>query len=398
MAIPDEYTIEEVIHKAGNVKVCQADHPIHERVIIYMPDDAVPSETVGTIKRYLYRSGIQMRSISQLSLPFVTRTIEVSQDPSEPYIVTEYTKYDLEELINSDIKLKPKRIYQIFSQVLEAVESLEENGWQIECLNPYQIKLSDIQQGNVTFTAIGSSGPGTNITKTVTTPTEGKPTDTLTVKAKKDLTSAPPENVTVAIDETETLENVAATEGPRQYIESTVTLSQGKDTINAEKQLRLIQRNIYILGGIAYQLLFGEKFHLSDNTAAANIEKLGSKWRTVLDKSLSPNLEDRYESYEAMLCDIKRVLLRNKKIAIGVAPLMVLLLMGGMLLSYNMYHRRKIMTSEAGQAIKSFLSIVDKTESEFPEPYNPGAASREPNDNTILKPFDEITTAPAKED
>ena len=178
-------------------------------------------------------------------------------------------------------------------------------------------------------------------------------------------------------------------------IEQTLTLQQDA-TLAGEKERGLIQRNIYILGSLAYQLLFGEKYHLSDSNAIVNIRKLSAKWRTVLDKALSPSLEDRYESYEAMLRDIRRSLSRNKRIAIAIAPLIVLLLIAGGVLGYKQYHRHKIMSSEAGQAIKNFLDIVNKTNSEFPAPYK--LSDHEPNDDTILRPFDEITTHPARDD
>ena len=50
------------------------------------------------------------------------------------------------------------------------------------------------------------------------------------------------------------------------------------------------------------------------------------------------------------------------------------------------------MTSEAGQAIESFLNIVNKTGSEFAPPLEPLPGPAEPNDDDILKPFEEITT------
>ncbi len=351
MAIPDEYKIEEVVRKTENMMVCRADHPIHGTVIIYMPDDALPSEAAATVKRHLYQSGIQMRSISQLYLPFVTRALEVSQNPNEPYIITGYSKYNLEKLINEDVRLKPKRIYQIFSKVLQAIISLSENGWQTDRLNPYQIKLSDIHEGDATITALLSTG--------------FQPTVTGTIPISKE-----------------------------ERLSDTVTLPQ--DAILAgEKELRLVQRNIYILGDLVYQLLFGEKYHLSDSNAIVNIRKLSAKWRTVLDRALSPSIEDRYESYESMLRDIERALSRNKRIAIAIAPLVVLLLIVGGLFGYRQRHRYQIMTSEAGQAIKNFLDIVDKTESDFPEP---SSVSQEPNDDSILKPFDEIAATHAKKE
>jgi len=354
MAIPNEYTMEEVVRKTDNMVVRKANHPIHGAVIIYMPDDALPSEAAAAVKRHLYQSGIQMRSISQLYLPFVTRVLEVSQNPNEPYIITGYSKYDLEKLINEDVRLKPKRIYQIFSKVLQAIMSLSENGWQTDRLDPYQIKLSGIHEGDVTITALLSTGLKATVTGTIPVSKEGEPSASDTITLQQDAVLA------------------------------------------GEKKREPIQRNIYILGSLAYQLLFGGKYHLSDSNAVINIRKLSAKWRTVLDKALSPSLEDRYESYEAMLRDIKKVLSRNKRIAIAIAPLIVLLLIAGGVFSYKQYHRHKIMSSEAGQAIKNFLNIVNKTGSEFPDPYK--LSDNDPNDDTILRPFDEITTNPARDD
>jgi len=397
MAIPNEYTIEGVVRKINNMVVCRADHPIHGTVIIYMPNDALPPEAGATVKRHLYKSGVQMRCISQLCLPFVTKTLEVSQNPNEPYIITEYSKYDLEKLINEGVKLKPKRIYQMFLQVLEAIMSLSENGWQTDRLEPYQIQLSDIHEGDVTITALLSTGFEATVTGTIPISKEGILTDTMTLKTEKDSDSVFPPTQTLkdnTIEKTQTLKNDITIDQSHSGIEQTLTLQQDA-TLAGEKERTLIQRNIYILGSLAYQLLFGGKYHLSDSNTIVNIRKLSAKWRAVLNKALNPSLEDRYESYEAMLRDIRRALSRNKRIAIAIAPLIVLLLIAGGVLGYKQYHRHKIMSSEAGQAIKNFLDIVNKTNSEFPAPYK--LSDHEPNDDTILRPFDEITNQPAED-
>jgi hypothetical protein len=52
------------------------------------------------------------------------------------------------------------------------------------------------------------------------------------------------------------------------------------------------------------------------------------------------------------------------------------------------------MTSEAGQAIESFLNIVNKADDEFPELEKPKLVNSEPDDKTILKPFNRIQTIP----
>jgi hypothetical protein len=48
------------------------------------------------------------------------------------------------------------------------------------------------------------------------------------------------------------------------------------------------------------------------------------------------------------------------------------------------------MTSEAGQAIKSFLDIVNETDDEFPELKKPKQPPSTPDDETVLEPFDKI--------
>jgi serine/threonine protein kinase len=385
MAIPEEYVFEEITYKVDNVVIHRARHPIHGKVYIYMPDDTLPPETAITVKRHLYQNGIRMRNISQLQLPFVTRTLEVSQNPNEPYIIIEYTRYNLQGLINDGTRLKPKRVFQVFSQILEAVTSLGAEGWQTGHLHPSQIQLRDIHEGDATFTPLEDSGSETNIQNAITDSVEETPTHTVTLK-KTDW------KVSAQKGEAGTAEDVGTSKRQRAPKLPTATVSQDRGTELLERELRSIQRNIYILGDIAYQLLFGSEYRLSDNTAAINIQKLSSRWRKIVNKALSPSLEERYETYEAMLSDINKALSRNKRIAIGVAPVFVLLLVAGVLLGYNQYHRHKIMTSEAGQAIENFLNIVDKTSSEFGQPLEPLPSPIEPNDDDILKPFEEITT------
>ena len=401
MAIPNEYTIEKLLDKTEKITVYRAYHPIHGTVAVYTPNDALPPEAANTVRKTLYQRGIQMRSISQLNLPFVTRALEVSQNPNEPYIITEYVKYNLQNAINDCVKLKPKRVYQIFSQILSAIVSLAENGWQIDFLEPYQIKLDDIHQGNITFTAIGIGGFQTTGTKTISIST-GKLPSTITLKTEKDSATILPPTQTLKdsiIEKPQTLKN-NFTEGQSQPsgIEPTITLLQGDTTSEGEKELRLTQRNIHILGDIAYQLLFGKKYHLSDIAVAVNINKLGSKWRTILDRALSLSLDIHYNSYEVMLHDVNKVITRNKRIAVGAMPLIVLGLIAGVYLGINKYieykETQKIMSSEAGQAVESFLNIIDKTKSDFPQLQKP--SSSQDNDDVILKPFDEIA-APQKQ-
>jgi hypothetical protein len=51
------------------------------------------------------------------------------------------------------------------------------------------------------------------------------------------------------------------------------------------------------------------------------------------------------------------------------------------------------MSSEAGQAIESFLNIIDKTNNDFPELQEPSLFQAK--DANVLKPFDEAS--PQKE-
>ena len=57
---------------------------------------------------------------------------------------------------------------------------------------------------------------------------------------------------------------------------------------------------------------------------------------------------------------------------------------------YIEYHEtQKIMNSDAGKIIKSFLDIIDKTNNDFPKLQDP--VSSQEKDNEILKPFDAIS-------
>ena len=378
MAVPNEYKFEEIIRKADNLVIHQANHPIHGKVTIYMPDDSAPADIAVTVKRHLYQNGIRTRNISQLQTPFITRILEVSQNPNEPYIVTDYKKYDLEGLINNRTILKPKRIFQILSQTLEAITSLAEDGWQTDHLQPSQIRLSDIYEGDVTFTAFEGTTSQGNVIKSTADSVEKVQTETVTVERKDQAGFE-------EAKEAKTQESIES--GKERRSAKVPALAE-----SPERELKSVQRNIYILGDIAYRLLFGNEYRLSDNTAAVNIRKLSSRWRKIVNKALSPSLEERYESFEVMLSDINKALARNKRIAIGVAPVFVLLLAVGVLFGYNQYNRHKIMTSEAGQAIENFLHIVNKTNSEFGPPLEPPSDVAEPNDDAILKPFDELTT------
>lgn len=390
MAIPEEYVFEEITYKFDNLVIHRASHPIHGKVYIYMPDDNLPPETAVKVKRHLFQNGIRMRTISQLQLPFVTRTLEVSQNPNEPYIITEHTKYNLQALINEGTKVKCKRVFVIFSQILKAIISLSEEGWQTGHLDPFQIQLRDINEGGGTFTPLESTGSEANIQSAITDTVEETPTQTVTVKKT--------ERKAATQKELPECEKEARRENePQSPKLSSDKISQDRGTEQPDRDLRSTHRNIYILGDIAYRLLFGSEYRLSDNTAVVNIQKLGSRWRKILNKALSPNLEECYGSFESLLSDINKALTRNKRIAIGAAPIFVLLLGGGVLFGYNQYSRHKIMTSEAGQAIENFLRIVNKTSSESGPPLERPEGPAEPNDDVILKPFDELTTLSEEE-
>jgi len=394
MAIPGEYKIEGLVHKADNITVHQAYHPIHGTVAIYTVDDTLPAKRAIPVKNRLYQWGLQMRNISQLNLPFVTKSLEVSQNPNEPYIITEYTKHNLQELVDDGIKLEPKRIYQIFSQVLKAIVNLRENSWQVDRLSPYQIKLNDIHQGNGSYTIIGDGSFQITVTKTISNATQGNITNTATLKTEKspDTGITPTQTLMDStLDVTQTIKRTTAHSQSPLPTEPTV-IPQGDEALEGKKDIRLVQRNIYLLGEIAYQLLFGRKYYRSDKAAVANIKKLGSKWRTILNKTLSPSLDVRYNSYEAMLRDVNRSLTRNKKIVIGVTPLIALALIAGLYFGINKYNeyrkRQDIMGSDAGKVITEFLDVIDKTNDDLPQLQDP--ASSQENDDDILKPFNEI--------
>ena len=397
MPIPDEYAIEKVIFKADNVTAYRAKHPLHGKVIIYVPDDSASAEATA-MKRHMYQGGIQMRGLSQLNLPFVAKALEVSQNPNEPYIITKYAKYSLEELINDGVKLKAKRAYQIVSQVLRAIMGLAENGWCVDCLSARLIRLDDVAHGDLSFGAIRNTGSQAEpITRSAGENAPG----TVALKGEESLSQedcatkanepASPEEFADSVDATRTLEGSAANDMLRWKGAQAAAQAEGGNAFESES-LRLNQRNIFVLGGIAYQLLFGEKYHLSDHGAVSNIRKLGSRWRTIFDKSLSPDLDDRYESCESMLRDVERVLSRNKKIAFIGAPIAALLVILVVVLGYGPYRRYRITTSEAGQTVKTFLNTINKNEP--PKPDRPPSAGE--SDDDILRPFEEIDNLAAE--
>ena len=395
MSLTSECLIGEAIRSIDDVIIYRADHPIHGIVNVYLPDDALPPELAKSVKRRLYQNGLRMRSLSLLNLPLVTRALEVSQNPNEPYIVTKCLKHDLEELISNGVTIKLKRMFVILSQVLQAIINLATNGWEIDHIHPRQIKLVELHTGDISLTVIEGAGPRPALDG-------GELSDTITPQGddKEDRAFAPTAKITQRIDETrplakgrdETRTPKATTPAHTAHddIGRTATLDESAQLKYAQKRLRTTQRNIHSLGNITYQLLFGRKYEPSDKVAAANIRKLGRRWRKILDKALSRNIDYRYDTYETMLRDVRKASSRNKRVAIASIPFLLLLVVIGSYFAYERYHEYKIMTSEAGQAIKSFLDIVNRTDDEFPELKKPEPASPRPDDQTILEPFEKI--------
>jgi hypothetical protein len=91
-----------------------------------------------------------------------------------------------------------------------------------------------------------------------------------------------------------------------------------------------------------------------------------------------------------MLRDLRSASNRNKRVAVASIPFLLLLLAVAAYFAYKEYHRYKIMTSGAGQAIESFLEIVNRTDSEFPNLEKPEPKAPKPDEKAILSPFDEI--------
>ena len=393
MPLPNEYVIEEVIKNIDDVVVYRADHPIHGLVNVYLPDGTLPAELLKKSGQRLYQKGLKMRELSVMNIPFITKALEVSQNPNEPYIVTRYTEHDLEWLISNGITLKPKRMFAILSQILQVITHLTTNGWAIDRVHPREIKLPQLNTGDISFALAEGFEQQSGIPQMTNTVTADNladkvAPDRLPEDSANDNFGMPQTKSTQKIDEGETI--------------GTLPIYQDADAgtllndFNDPRQLRRRQRGIYLLGNVTYQLLFGRKYDSGDDHAKEKIKELGKRWRNTLEKALEQDIDRCYESYEAMLHDVKRALSRNKRFALAIAPLIVLLMIVGGVLGYKQYRRYQIMTSEAGQAIENFLDIINKTDSEFPDTHKLLDAFHEPNDNIILRPFDEIMTSPAK--
>jgi len=395
MALPSEYVVEDAVRSIDDVIVYRANHPIHGTVNVYLPDDTLPLEFAATVRKHLYQNGLQMRNVSLLNVPFATKALEVSQNPNEPYIVTKYSKHDLEDFISNGLTIKPRRMFVILSQLLEAIINLAANGCLIERVHPRQVKLPESRTGNISFTVIEGAESQLEVPKIISSTEDDKLSETdAAVKtqddAQKDRILAPTLKITQQIDETPAQKETAPAPTAPFDIDRPTTVNEDAEPKDTQKQSRVIQRNIYILGNTIYQLLFGRKYLPSDKVAATNIRKLAGRWRKILDRALTQNIEQRYDTYEAMLVDTKKTLNRNKRAVVAAIPFLIVLVAIAGYFGYERYHRYKIMTSEAGQAIESFLDIVNKTNDEVPELKKPEPAPSAPDEKTILKPFDKI--------
>ena len=166
MSVPSEYVIEDAVRNIDDIIVYRANHPIHGTVNVYLPDDTLSPALARDVGKRLYQNGLQMRNISLLNVPLTARALEVSQNPNEPYIVTEYSEHDLEELISNGVTIKPRRMFAILLQVLEAITNLASNGWVPGRIHPRQVKLSELYSGNVSFTVIEGAGQQINVADT----------------------------------------------------------------------------------------------------------------------------------------------------------------------------------------------------------------------------------------
>ena len=384
MSLPIEFLIENAVGSIGDLIIYRAEHPIHDTVSVYQLDDNLPAGLVDQAKKRLYQTGLQMRDMSLQNLRFVTKALEVSQNPNEPYVVTEYTKYDLGELINNGITLKPKRVFLILSQVLEAIINLAAHGRLIDRIHARQIKLPQLHTGNIIYSVIEETEEGVSAVRVGADSMAGEQTSSFSTEEP---TRTVP--VTERIDEEQILQDKTHTNEEHPDIDATST--DGNISIKDDrKQLRNVQRNVYVLGDLAFQLLFGRKYVSSDKLSAANKRELGGRWRKVLERALSEDAAGRYDTYEQMLSDIREASNRNKRLAIASVPFLIVLAIIAGYFSYERYREHKIMTSEAGKAIEDFLEIVNKTQDEFPELIKPEVEPNRPDEQTILSSFDKI--------
>lgn len=395
MSLPSEYVIGDALRSAGDMIVYRAEHPIHGTVDVYLPDDNLPWELSERAKKRLYQNGRHMRNMSLLNMPFVAKALEVSQNPKEPYIVTKHEEHNLEEFISNGVVIQTKRMFSILLQVFDAIINLTSNGWVVGRLHPCQIKVPQPNTGDVSLNVV-EGGAEQSI--------EMAPNSPVMSAGKRDGKIKKPSNQGETSEESSAtadikIRDISETKSPGQSTplasstdgKSLIQMATGEAQIRAEhKQSITIQGNIFLLGNVAYQLLFGRQYEVADKIAAVNIKKLPKRWRIILEKALDQDIENSYDRYEVVRHDINRALNRNKRIAVYSVPFWLLLILISGYYSYEKYHEHKIMTSEAGQAIERFLDIVNKTGNEIPELEKPQTPTPKPDDSTILKPFDEI--------
>lgn len=382
MSLPSEYVIGDALRSIDDMIVYRAEHPIHGMVSVYLPDDNLPWELSEQAKKRLYQNGRHLRNMSLLDMPFVTKALEISQNPKEPYIVTKHEEHNLEEFISNGIVIQTKRMFSILLQVFDAIINLTSNGWAIGRIHPRQIKVSQPNTGDISFNVIEGAEQYIEMAKNAPVP----PANKIDRKIEK-----PP-------SQSETAEEFSATKVAKT--QDIAGLTEGKiptRTATEEAQIRtehkqsmVMERNISLLGNISYQLLFGRKYEVTDKIAGVNIKKLPKRWRIILERALNQDAESYYDRYEAIRRDVNRALTRNKRIAVYSIPFWLLLILITGYYSYEKYHEHKIMTSEAGQAIERFLDIVNETDDEIPEIEQPQTPPPGPDDSTILEPFDEI--------
>lgn len=382
MSLPSEYTIEEAIKPIGNVVAYRANHPIHGKVNIYLPDYTLSAQLAKAAADKLYRDGLRLRELSVQNVPLIEKTLEVSQNPNEPYIVTASIEHDLEEYISNGLTVKAKNIFRILRQVLEAISNLSAIGWSVDRIRPAQIKLPQAQGSQISFSVI----EGLEYS--------AEPHEMTTYSASdasgKEIGKSQLQTVRISQTPDETPTQQVSIPPPKEH-EPNAGLDSGE---NKPTHSRTTRRNIYLLGTMCYQLLFARKYGTGDKIALENITSLPRRWRRVLNKTLSEDQENRYHDYGAMLNDVRRALNRNRRTAIASIPVLVILILILGYQAYGRYHRHKIMTSEAGQAIESFLEIVNKTDDEFGPLEKPETARPGPNEQTILSPFDKIEPIP----
>lgn len=389
MSLLNEYVVADAVRSIDDVIVYRAEHPIHGRVNIYLPDETLPPQVAIDARRRLYKSGRQMRNISLLNIPFIIKSLEVSQNPNEPYIVTKHTDHDLEDLVSNGVTLTPKRIFTILSQVLQAIVNLELNDWMLDSLYPRQIKLSDLHTGDIGLTLIEGAEQRITVTKTVVAGRKYEAGGMLGSENKtEEDNNESPAIVEQAGDEIKASKDAVIVSTASRNIDLTSTFEES----GSIKQSRAKKRNIYLLGNITYQLLFGRKYQSGSKIAETDLGSLSRRWRKFLKKALHRDSNRCFDAYKTMLCDAKKALNRNKRLAVASIPFWVALVIMGSYFAYQQYHQHKIMTSEAGQAIESFLNIVNKADDKLPELEKPKPVDSGPDDETILKPLDKIQT------